>query len=222
MEGFIQLIRNCVNTSWGQAYTAHEPFLALSVALFQVYATPLTFRWDWFANSEFCNGHDAYSNLLIQTVGKLKQQTIQRTHLRIISARSNMFTYSCGPLMCTHHMPAHKLLAEYVEFQVPTAVVINNYILWAITLCTQLKVNRRFGGTCLHISACLLLVFAWRVLQRWRWRRHVPPKQRLVFNGLHDVMSLKRELFSCRIIYLPLLLLLGRLRTNLIIPKLYH
>jgi hypothetical protein len=28
----------------------------------------LTFCWDWFANSEFCNGRDAYSTLLVQTV----------------------------------------------------------------------------------------------------------------------------------------------------------
>jgi hypothetical protein len=46
-----------------------------------------------------------------------------------------------------------------------------------ITLCSPLRVNRRFGGTC--YSACHLLSrwFVARLIFRpWRWRRYIPPK----------------------------------------------
>jgi hypothetical protein len=36
---------------------------------------------------------------------------------------------------------------------------------------------------------------AWFILRLRRWRRHVPPKHRLTFNGLHGVISQKIELF---------------------------
>jgi hypothetical protein len=39
------------------------------------------------------------------------------------------------------------------EFELLTAVVIKSSIFWKTTLCSSLKVNRRFGGTChLHIQ----------------------------------------------------------------------
>jgi hypothetical protein len=51
-------------------------------------------------------------------------------------------------------------------------------------------------------SVCLLCFLpasrwfvAWSILRPWRWTRHVPPKRWLTFNGLHDVISQKRELF---------------------------
>jgi hypothetical protein len=37
---------------------------------------------------------------------------------------------------------------------------------------------------------------AWLILQPWRWRRHVPPKRRLTFNGLHGVLSQKIQSFT--------------------------
>jgi hypothetical protein len=36
---------------------------------------------------------------------------------------------------------------------------------------------------------------AWLILRPWAWRRHVPPKRRLTFNGLHGVISQKIVLF---------------------------
>jgi hypothetical protein len=36
---------------------------------------------------------------------------------------------------------------------------------------------------------------AWLILGPWRWRRHVSPKRRLTFDGIHDVISHKIELF---------------------------
>jgi hypothetical protein len=39
---------------------------------------------------------------------------------------------------------------------------------------------------------CLLLA---RLIRPWRWRRYVPPKRQLTFNGLHGVISQKIALF---------------------------
>jgi hypothetical protein len=36
---------------------------------------------------------------------------------------------------------------------------------------------------------------AWLILRPWRWRRHVPQKRQMTFNGLHGVISQKIELF---------------------------
>jgi hypothetical protein len=91
--------------------------------------------------------------------------------------------------------------------------VMKRSIVWDITPCTPLKVNLRFGGECrLHLQvrrrsrtrngresrrqAEFLPQFLSRlVLRSWRWTRHVPPKRRLNFNGLHDGISKKTELF---------------------------
>jgi hypothetical protein len=47
----------------------------------------------------------------------------------------------------------------------------------------------------LCLPAAFTLFFPWLILRLWRWRRHVPPKRRLTFNGLHGVISRKAELF---------------------------
>jgi hypothetical protein len=48
---------------------------------------------------------------------------------------------------------------SHVGFQVPTEVVMKSTIFWDITPCSQLKVNRRFGGpllaTCFHAGFLL-------------------------------------------------------------------
>jgi hypothetical protein len=36
---------------------------------------------------------------------------------------------------------------------------------------------------------------AWFILGPWIWKRHVPPKRRVIFNGLHGDMSQKKDLF---------------------------
>jgi hypothetical protein len=90
-------------------------------------------------------------------------------------------------------------------------VVMKHSIFWNIKPCTSGKVNRRFGGACrLHRQvwkvsqtsnqheAILLFVcfITWLTLQTWGWRPHVPPKTRLIFTGLHGIMSQKIELFN--------------------------
>jgi hypothetical protein len=39
---------------------------------------------------------------------------------------------------------------KFVEFEVLTAVVMKSTVFWDITLCSRLKVNRRFGETYRH------------------------------------------------------------------------
>jgi hypothetical protein len=81
---------------------------------------------------------------------------------------------------------------------------LKSSIFWDITSCSQLKMNRRFGGSCrIHIQGRRISQARNQrearsyllILRPWRWRWHVPPKRRLTFNWLHGVISQKRELF---------------------------
>jgi hypothetical protein len=77
-------------------------------------------------------------------------------------------------------------------------------------MCSPLKFNWCFGGTYdLHLQGWRISqarsqrepgskhswLFAWPILRPWRWRRNVPPKLRLTFNGLHSIVSKKIWLF---------------------------
>jgi hypothetical protein len=76
-------------------------------------------------------------------------------------------------------------------------------IFWDISPCNPLKGSWGFGGTYrLHFhgqsSVCHLLsgwFLAWLIILSWTWRRYVPLKRRLTFNGLHGVISQKIALF---------------------------
>jgi hypothetical protein len=83
-------------------------------------------------------------------------------------------------------------------------------IFWDITPWSPLKFNRRFGRTYrLHLQGrrisrarnqrsfppAFTLVSYRLILRPWRWRRYVPPKRRLTFNGLYGVISHKMVLF---------------------------
>jgi hypothetical protein len=77
-------------------------------------------------------------------------------------------------------------------------------IFWDITSCRPFKFNRRFGGTCrLHFEGRRIskqVIFGNQVerkakLATSKWMRHVPPKRRLTYNGLHGVVYQKTELF---------------------------
>jgi hypothetical protein len=72
------------------------------------------------------------------------------------------------------------------SLEVPTAVVMNSSVFWDITQCSPLKANRRFRRTCRpHLQG-----------------RGITPARnqpiclrRLIFNGLHGVISQNIELF---------------------------
>jgi hypothetical protein len=91
----------------------------------------------------------------------------------------------------------------FVGFKVFTAVVMKNFVFWDITPYSPLKFNRRFEGTCrLHFQGQRISQARSQheagsnPLRPRRWRRHVPPKRRLTFKRLPDVVSQKTELFS--------------------------
>jgi hypothetical protein len=63
-------------------------------------------------------------------------------------------------------------------FDVLTAAVMESTVIWDITPCSPLKVNRRFGRTYrLHVHSRTSRVK--RAAWRQRWRRYVHPKRRL-------------------------------------------
>jgi hypothetical protein len=87
---------------------------------------------------------------------------------------------------------------------------LKSSVFWDVTPCSPLKTNRRFCGTCrlqfqgqriigqarLYLLPASVWFLSWLIILRpWRWRRHVPPKRQLNFNGLHGVISHKTELF---------------------------
>jgi hypothetical protein len=81
-------------------------------------------------------------------------------------------------------------------------VDLNNTIFCEITLYSPLKDNWRFGGSyLLHIQRRRISQTRnerenrWQalVLRPWRWRRYVPPKPQLTFNGVHGVISHRSE-----------------------------
>jgi hypothetical protein len=124
--------------------------------------------------------------LLLAAAGRLKQE----------KERGNTNKLVIDPLSCVHREVS----------------VISSSVFCYIMLCSPLKVNRRFGGSCcLHlqgqrnvkkeksvnqitsIAPCWFL--AWLILLLWRWKRHGLPVRQLTSNWLHDVISQKMELF---------------------------
>jgi hypothetical protein len=100
-----------------------------------------------------------------------------------------------------------------VGFEFLTAVVMKSSVIWDITPCSPSKGNRYCGGTCrLHLQGRRMCrarnqsftsrwFLAWLILRPWRWRRHVPPKRLLAFNGIHSVISQKTELFGLFLVH---------------------
>jgi hypothetical protein len=101
------------------------------------------------------------------------------------------------------HIKQRSALLKFKKTMLLTAVVTKSSILWDTTPCSQLKVNRRFGGTRrlrlygrALLPTCLRWLPTWLILRPWRWRRLVLPKYQLTFNGLHGVISQKIVLFG--------------------------
>jgi hypothetical protein len=56
-----------------------------------------------------------------------------------------------------------------VGFEVLTAVVMKSTVFWDITLCSPLKVNRRFGGTyCIHLQCWSISRAKYKCENRWQ------------------------------------------------------
>jgi hypothetical protein len=64
-------------------------------------------------------------------------------------------------------------------FDILTAVVMNNSVVWDITPCSPLKVNRRFGRTCrLHLPLTATCFHVGFLLDLFFDPADVPPKRR--------------------------------------------
>jgi hypothetical protein len=55
-----------------------------------------------------------------------------------------------------------------VGFDVPAVVDIKSFIFWDVALYSPLNVNRRFGGTCLHLNLLYAALFAWFIIPAWK------------------------------------------------------
>jgi hypothetical protein len=73
------------------------------------------------------------------------------------------------------------------EERVPSIFRIKEYVMRETTMkhAVDIPENR----------ACHLL-YAWLILRPWRWRYHVPPKHRMIFNGVNDVLWQRRTFLS--------------------------
>jgi hypothetical protein len=95
-------------------------------------------------------------------------------------------------LSMTFGVEGIKCIQVFVYRPVQTYWGSKSTIYWDIMPCSPLKVNWHFCSAC-HLF--LHWFFARLTLRPWRWRRYVPPKRRLTFNGLHGVISRKIVLF---------------------------
>jgi hypothetical protein len=95
----------------------------------------------------------------------------------------------------------HTPLGSYTyELLTRPSLLLKSTIFWDITPCSPLKVSRRFERTSppfsgsnkpSKISAWKKVTMRWylaRFIRPWRWRRYVPPKRGLSFNGQHGVI----------------------------------
>jgi hypothetical protein len=83
---------------------------------------------------------------------------------------------------------------------------------WDITPYSPFAVNQHFGGTCgLRLEGRRInqernqreagsKLVSWLILRSWTWRRYVPPKSRLTFNGLHCIIAQKTEPFITTVV----------------------
>jgi hypothetical protein len=93
-----------------------------------------------------------------------------------------------------HNVKFVCLVAETTECNLKSTVFLDR------TPCSPLTVNRRFGGTSPMSSGSnkpSKILARKQVANRalYRWRRDIPPKRRMTFNGLQGVISQKILLF---------------------------
>jgi hypothetical protein len=105
----------------------------------------------------------------------------------------------------------------YVGFEVLTAVVMKSTIFWDTTPYSSWKladVSEEYIASIFKVEEwakqetgmklCSLSDSHSSLIQRsWRWRRHVPSKRLLIFNGLHGVVSQKTEILLTAVARTP-------------------
>jgi hypothetical protein len=74
-------------------------------------------------------------------------------------------------------------------------LLLKSTVFWDISKPSKKTAPSRWQTQlCLPPAWCSFL--AWLILRPWKWRRHVPQKRQLTFNGLHGVISQKIEFFT--------------------------
>jgi hypothetical protein len=160
-------------------------------------ASSWNFHSVWNLNVYSSGSIYPYLNSGIFTDGRMNEMNSLKALINTFESQPNFMTFVLIHLCCSP-------VLDHVGFLVLTEVVMKNYIFWNTTPRSQLKVNRRFEGTCsVHLQSWgvsqasmkhCLLPFAWLTRQPGRWRRHVPSKCRLTFNGLQGAISQKIEI----------------------------
>jgi hypothetical protein len=98
--------------------------------------------------------------------------------------------------------PTSHLQDVDVGFEVLRAMVMKSSIFWDITPCSSLKVNLCFGGKFrLHLQGRGISQAGFTLLATYFTlvsclAYFFDPKSRLAFNGLHDIISQKIELYK--------------------------
>jgi hypothetical protein len=70
-----------------------------------------------------------------------------------------------------------------------TAVIMMSSLFWDVTPCSLLKINRRFVGTSRRYLQCPRIRKSRNQHETGSKQSSIPPKRRLIFNGLHGVIS---------------------------------
>jgi hypothetical protein len=97
--------------------------------------------------------------------------------------------YPINPI--TNPNPVFSHVTVLSRMEVLTAEAMKSSAFWDIAPCSPLKVNVHFrSSVCYLFPHCFL---GWLHVRPRIWRRYVPPKRRLAFNGLYDLVSQKTE-----------------------------
>jgi hypothetical protein len=63
---------------------------------------------------------------------------------------------------------------------------------------TNKQFNYILGTGYALLATYFMLALAFPILRSWKWRRYAPPKCRLIFNGLHGVITQNIDLFNIK------------------------
>jgi hypothetical protein len=147
--------------------------------------------------------------MLISLPSHFKDPSSYHEGLRVVinkceldwNGKQLLFTYSDTLLQKPIRMQLPKKMADELrpewESRDSEKEIIKSSNFWNITPCIPLKFNRLGRKCCLLVllAACFMSVSCMAYSSTCRWRRHVPPKRRLTFNGPRGVISHRIELF---------------------------
>jgi hypothetical protein len=128
-----------------------------------------------------CLAHRDLLDVTVTIVGALSKRLSSCCSFKSLS---KILLASCALCFHARHTDSHiQLFGMYIKS------CVKSCIFWEITPCSPLKVNRRFGGICRrHLQG--------RSMSQAR-NRHGTGACRLIFNGLHGVISRSIHIPHC-------------------------